>query len=291
MRFDNLPPQPPIHPPEAEAYARRALELSGDAADQCVCHLDVAYDRDYWQRVDVYRPLAPPAHPLPTLLFAHGGGWTNGYKEWMGLLAPAVTGFPALFVSVSHRLAPEHRFPRPFDDCVAALAWAYQNIDRYGGDPDRIFVGGHSSGGHLYALATLRRDVLRAAGVPVEAIRGCFPVSARFNLVFHNPAPGSLEHRHQSVLFTAGQDTVQASPFHQIDGNRVPFLLAWGSRDIPSIMENNEQMFGALQAQGTPVERLVLQGYDHFDTALETRHADNPWTSAVRAWMTGGAAP
>lgn len=285
MGFDNLPAQPPIYPPEAEAYAARAIELSRMAAASCECVFDVAYGDDYWQRIDVYRPAAAPGGELPVLLFAHGGAWTHGYKEWMGLLAPAVTAFPAIFVSVSHRLAPQHRYPRPFEDCVAALAWVYRNVDRYGGSPARLFVGGHSSGGHLYALATLRRDALRRAGLPDTVVRGCFPVSARFNMVFENPEPGSTEHRHKSMLFAHDEDAWAASPLHQIEGNRVPFLLTYGERDLSAIIKNNDQMFEALRTQGTPVHRIVLDGFDHFDTALEIRHPDNPWMRRLRAWM------
>ena len=83
-----------------------------------------------------------------------------------------------------------------------------------------------------------------------------------------------------------------ASPLHQVEGNRVPFLLAYGERDLPAIIENNEHMSEALRAQGAQVHRLVLSGFDHFDTALEIRHPDNPWMECVRAWMrdTHGAA-
>lgn len=285
MGFDDLPAQLPIYPPEAEAYAARAIELSRKAAASCECTFDVPYGDDYWQRIDIYRPAAAPGGELPVLLFAHGGAWTNGYKEWMGLLAPAVTAFPAIFVSVSHRLAPQHRYPRPFEDCVAALAWVYGNIDRYGGSPARLFVSGHSSGGHLFALVTLRRDALRQAGLPNTVVRACCPVSARFNMVFDNPEPGSAEHRHKSMLFARDEDAWSASPLHQIEGNRVPFLLTYGERDLPALIKNNEQMFEALRAQGTPVRRIVLERFDHFDTALEIRDPDNPWMRCMHELM------
>lgn len=285
MTFEFLPEQPPIYPPEAEDYSRRALQLSFDAIGKCDVRTDIAYGADARQILDVYRPRADSRGALPVLLFIHGGGWTNGYKEWVGLLAPAITAFPAVFVSVSCRLAPIHRFPAPFDDCVAAIKWTCDHIAGFGGDPGKLFVGGHSSGGHLTALATLRVDALAAAGVPQTAIQACFPVSSRFNMVFGDPPPGSIEHRHQSVLFVPGQDAVPASPFHQIGASKTPFLLAYGSRDIPSIIDNNEQMSAALGARGVPVERLVLEGHDHFDTAIETRHADSLWMQAIRRRM------
>ena len=287
MGFGDQPAQLPLYPAEAEAYARRALELSRQAADGCDAVFDVPYGEDYWQRIDIYRSPVDDAD-LPVLLFAHGGGWTNGYKEWMGLLAPAITAVPAIFVSVSHRLAPEHRFPEPFDDCLDALAWVHRNIGRYGGNPERLFVGGHSSGGHLFSLVTLRRDARRAAGLPDGVVQACFPLSSRFNMVFHDPEPGTTEHRHKSMLFARDEDMVSASPLHQIEGNRVPFLIAYGDHDIPALVDGGQQMYKALAEAGTPVDLIELDENDHFDTALETRHPDNPWTLAVGACMRDG---
>ncbi len=291
MAFENLPPQPPIFPAEAADYAQKALDLSWEAAQACAVASDLAYGPDPRQRLDVYRAPDRAGDRLPVLVYLHGGGWTNGYKEWVGLLAPAVTAFPAVFVALSCRLAPDHRMPVPFDDCASAIGWVYRNVADHGGDPDRLFVGGHSSGGHLTALATLRKDRLEQEGVPDAAIRACLPVSARFNLVFDDPDPGSVEHRHQSMLFEPGQDARPVSPYHQIGDNRAPFLLAYGSRDMPSIVENNERMHEALARHGVAVETLVLDGHDHFDTALAVRHPDHPWTTRVRSLMLGDAAP
>ena len=285
MAFDNLSEQSPIFPPEAERYSSRAIELSHMAADKCDVIFDVAYGNHEYQKLDIYRPRIG-GNQLPILLFAHGGGWTHGYKEWLGLLAPAITDIPAIFVSVSYRLAPQHRHPAGSDDCIAALRWTCDNIDAYGGDPRRLFTGGHSAGGHLYALATLRRDLLQTAGIPPYAIRACFPVSARFNLVNINPEPGTSEHRINTLLLAKLSDAPAASPVRFVDGNQVPFLLTYGTRDFPNIIRSNREMAEALRDSGSRVEELVLPG-DHFDTALDTRHAQNPWTKKVRAWMNG----
>jgi len=282
MAFDNLGEQPSLFPPEAEAYARRAIELSRQRAAKCEVAFDVPYAGDDERKLDIYRPRSEAAGPLPVLVFAHGGGWTHGFKEWMGLLAPPITAIPAIFVSVSYRLAPEHRFPAQAEDCAAAIAWVSRNIARFGGDPARISVGGHSAGGHLYALVTVRHDLLRAAGLQPSVIKACFPVSARFNLVFANPEPGTSEYRINTLLLASPADANAASPLHYVKSNVVPFYLAYGTRDFPNIIRSNEEMFEALRAQGGKVERLMLSNHDHFDTALETGNLDHPWITMVR---------
>jgi acetyl esterase/lipase len=289
MAFDDLPPQTLIYPAGAEDYGRRALELSRAAAATVPHALDIAYGEDYWQRVDIYMP-PRSAGALPVLLFAHGGAWTHGYKEWIGLMAPTVTAFPAILVSVSYRLAPDHRYPVPVEDCLSALAWCRDNIARYGGDPGRISVGGHSAGGHLYALLTLRRDMLKRAGLPADAIKACFPVSAQLDLVFENPAPGSGEERIYTMFLARREDAVSASPLHQIAGTTTPFVLAAGEHDFPRIIRANEVMHAALRRQGTPVEHHFFPGFDHFDMALDLARAENPIVRAMKRHMLGETA-
>lgn len=284
MAFDDLPPQPPIFPAEAEAYARQALERSRLAAERTRRVADVAYGPDYWQKIDIYLPDTAPARRVPVLLFAHGGAWTHGYKEWCGLMAPALVSLPAIFVSVSYRLAPDHRYPVPMDDCRAALAWVWRHIADYGGAPDRIYVGGHSAGGHLYSLVALRHDLLRRDGLPDDVVKACFPVSAQMNLVFKNPAPGSGEERIYKMFLVRAEDAIEASPITHVSA-RTPFFLAWGENDFPRIIRSNEAMLEALRAKGGNVSSRAFPGLDHFEMALDLERPSNGWVSTVRSWI------
>jgi arylformamidase len=286
MPFDNLPEQPPVYPAEAAAFANVALSLSRQAAQECDITMDVAYGADFWQALDVYRPKETHTEKLPVLVFAHGGAWTHGYKEWCGFMAPLVTSFPAIFISVSYRLAPENKFPCAFDDCVSALKWVHDNIASFGGDTERIYVSGHSAGGHLLTLVTLRRDALERAKLPLDIVKGCFPVSSQLNLVFENPEPGTGEARIYDKFLENKADAVAASPLHQL-GYRpeMPFLLTYGTDDFPRIITANDQMFSALKAFNADAELLVLNGFDHFDTQLGLRDKNNPWIVKVRKRM------
>ena len=76
----------------------------------------------------------------------------------------------------------------PVEDCRNAVKWVYDNIAAHGGDPDRLFVGGHSAGGHLAALITLDADLWRGVGLPRDVIKGCFPVSGGFDTGYFGAA-------------------------------------------------------------------------------------------------------
>ena len=288
MGMNDLPEQPPIFPEEAEVYVQRAIDLSADAARRCDLIPDLPYGDDGFQRLDIYRPTRSDGTPLPVLIFAHGGAWTNGYKEWMGLLGPAVTELPAILVSISYRLAPTYRYPDPYEDCLAAVAWVHRHIAEYAGDPERIFVGGHSSGGTLFALVALRPEALEAKGLPRDVINGCLPISARFDLVLEDPEPGTTEARHKSMIFEPDTDMAAYSPLHHVATAQTPFLVAHGSADIPALCQQATEMVNRLRTEGIYVDHLVLEGHDHFDTALNIGDVANPWTQAMGTWLTAG---
>lgn len=288
MVFKTLAPQSPIYPDEAARYAEAALALSEAAAARCRTALDIAYGDHPDQRLDLYLPDRAGA-PAPALLFAHGGAWTHGYKEWMGLMAPPLVARGILFASIGYRLAPEHRFPAALEDCLAALAWAHRNIAAYGGDPKRIAVGGHSAGGHLYALAALRRDLHPRFGLPETPVVACLPVSGQMNMMFPDRPPGSPEARIYETFLTGDEAGRAASPVNLVRRDMPYFVLAYGSGDFARILKGNDDMASAMSAAGAAFEVLVLDGQDHFGAALELRHAHCPWVGRVAVRL--GAAP
>ncbi len=280
MAFDNLPEQSQERMgPAAQAYAADILERSRQVARSSRVALDLAYGEDYWQRLDLYLPAAIGLRDLPVLVFLHGGGWSNGYKEWMGFMAPCFTDLPAVFVSVSYRLLPQVRFPVHLDDIIAALAWVHRNIARYGGNPERLFIGGHSAGGHLASLAVLRRDLLAGSGIPAGAIRACFPVSAIFEF-----KPGELEARGKYLL-ARPEDAGVASPITHVAGNQVPFYIVWGSKDLDNVLSTGMPMVERLKRENCRVEHRVFEGFDHFEISVDGGNKDSPWVKTVRSWM------
>ena len=162
MSFDDMPEMPPMFLPGAAEYADRILAQSKKVAAEYPTVMDVAYGDDYWQKVDFYLPHDVGGGGLPVLCYIHGGAFRNGFKEWMGFIAPPFLALPAIYVSFSYRLVPNVTQPRVVDDCFDALKLVYDRVADYGGDPNRIFVAGHSAGANLAATLALRRDLSRA---------------------------------------------------------------------------------------------------------------------------------
>jgi acetyl esterase len=143
----------------AHAIAEQLLPMLIDCGPRMASVTDEALPVDGGQiQVRIYRPI--DVRPLPVCIYFHGGGWWQGN---LTLVDPEcrymANASECLVVSVAYRLAPEHRFPIPLEDCYSTLCWVAEHADRLGVDPHRIAVAGGSAGGNLAAaVALLARD-------------------------------------------------------------------------------------------------------------------------------------
>lgn len=285
MAFHNLAPQTPLSSEAALDYGQEALRRSSIVAQSLPTRLDVAYGDHPQKQLDIYYPPGRRPNDLPALIFLHGGGWSHGYKEWAGFMAAPVVRLPAIFVSVDYRLAPEHKFPAPLDDTITAVRWVHDNAATIGVSKERLFIGGHSAGGHLAALACLRTDALLSAGLPGDALKGCFPVSGVFDFRGRMNAADSRERKAAEKLLASADDGPAASPILYAAPASPPFLLAYGSRDYDWIIRSNRQMETALQEQGVAVQSMILEDHDHFESHLVLGEHDHRWVQAVAKAM------
>jgi acetyl esterase/lipase len=272
MRPEQYPPQEPF----TELGARYHTEVTRRGAG--IDGAEFRYGDDPYQSLMVFRPQKATG---PVLLFFHGGGWTNGYKEWMAFMAPAMTAAGIVFVSAGYRLAPKAVFPTGLIDAAAAVAGVYRTIAGHGGDPRRLFVGGHSAGGHYTALLAVRRDWQTALGLPRDVVRGCLPVSGVFDF-----AEGSGLSMRPRFLGPADSGSERpASPLHNIHDKPPPFLIAHGSKDFPHLMRQAEEMEQALAKAGGKVSRIVLEGCDHLSASYACGDAQGAWAPAAVTFM------
>ena len=150
-----LPAQHEVSPEEARAMSESQPRIPGP---EVASVSDVAAPGPHGDvPVRVYVPVTDDAATLPVCVWFHGGGWVVGSIATNDPTCRALADASgAIFVSVDYRLAPEHRFPIPLDDCYAATEWAAANAASFGGDPSRLAVAGSSAGGNLAAAVALR---------------------------------------------------------------------------------------------------------------------------------------
>jgi arylformamidase len=138
---------------------------------------DIPYATAHERQVlDVHAPAG--AKSLPVIFWIHGGGWQTGDKSMVALKPKAFMDAGFVFVSINHRLLPAVDMGAITRDVASALGWVHKNIATHGGDPTRVLVMGHSSGGQLAALMCTDDRYAKAEGFSLTIIKGCVPVDA-----------------------------------------------------------------------------------------------------------------
>jgi len=184
--------------------------------------------------LDIYEPQGNGPHPV--LVFIHGGAWRIGDKKYDGKKGAyfAENGF--VYITINYRLSPEVIHPVHIQDVARAVAWVYRNIDGYGGDPDRLFVMGHSAGAHLSALVALDQRRLEAEGLEPDIISGVILLDgAGYNIPLLLSGAGWLYQKLYTPAFTGDPEVRRdASPALHVEDNESPppFLIIYaGDRE------------------------------------------------------------
>ncbi len=268
--------QPPMPFPAADDYARRVMGWAREPLPAGVVAMrDIAYGAHRLQRYNVFAPEG--ARDAPVLVFWHGGGWTNGYRDYVSFMAPHVVRLGLVLVAPSYRLVADARLPAAFDDCCALLRHFASNNSAHGGAADRLYLAGHSAGGHLAALTTLRSADALGPALPAGAVRACLPISGIMDLHHPAPSPGSLEERVYTAVLRDADDDAAMSPICWTAGNTVPFMLLHGEHDSPRVMRSNRRMLALMRLQKAPAELRVEAGADHFTTHTMLADGTHPW--------------
>ena len=233
-----------------------------------------SYGDDAYQNLAVFECGSPNA---AAVIMWHGGGWTNGYKQWMYFMAPAFHAAGITLICGGYRLAPQHTYPACFDDCAATVAWVHQHANEINIDPERIFLSGHSAGGHLAALLAVRNDWQAGYGLPDSVVRGCLPISGTY--LFGEASGLSMRPR-----FIGEASDEEVSPITQI-ATHVPFFISFGDRDFPHLVTQSHDMAAALRGAGSEVEILELDDCDHLGASFAAGEIDGIWIKQASDWI------
>ncbi len=224
--------------------------------------------------LDVYAPetnkLSLKASKHPVVVMIHGGGWSLGDKG-NGAAAATKSRFFVdhgyVFVSINYRLSPAVTHPAHVDDCAAAIAWTHDHIAEYGGDPDAIFVMGHSAGAHLAALVAVDETRLKSHRLPLTTIKGVILLdSAAYDLARTMPslpASGSIHEMYFEAFGADEKAWKDASPSAHVakDKGIPPFLVFYTGRALAK--ERSDEFVAALVTAGVSATDSLAKGQDH----------------------------
>ncbi len=220
-------------------------------------------------RLNVFSP-SKKGKLKPVLIFVHGGNWNSGKKGLYSFFGSRFARKGIVTVLPGYAKSPDANYATMAQQIAASVKWTKENISRYGGDPNKIFISGHSAGGHLAALISLDSQYFKALNIP-NPIKGLILIDAAGldmagYLTEENFAPG------HTYLNTFTNDSVQwkkASPLYFLDNDMPPMLIYRGGKTYPSIIKSNEKFKHALQARGANYKYILQPNKKHIPMILQ----------------------
>lgn len=204
-------------------------------------------------RLDLYAPRRRGGEPLPIIVFFYGGSWNSGTKDGYAFAGRALAARGFLVAIPDYRLVPQVRFPAFLEDGAAAVRWVRAHAGRYGGDPDRIVLAGHSAGAYNAAMLSLDP---RWLGPDRPAIRGFAGLAGPYDfLPFDTPA--------SRAAFGEAPDPPATQPVRFASPGDPPALLLVAGKDDLVRPRNAISLAAALRGAGVPVEVRTYDKIGH----------------------------
>lgn len=221
-----------------------------------------AYGRHPRQRLDVWAPAKRPAgEALPVVVFFYGGGWNEGSRGDYGFAGAAFASSGFVAVLPDYRLVPEARFPTFVEDGAMAVKWARDNAARFGGDPGRITLAGHSAGAYIAAMIALDRRYLKAAGVDPKTVRAAALLSGPFDFHPFTESRGRNAFGHHPT-------PAETQPVNFARADAPPLFLGHGGSDRVVGAYNSRNLARRLKEAGAPVTLRIYPGVAHADLVV-----------------------
>jgi arylformamidase len=261
-----------VYAPNREQIQLRMARNSELTRERLGPPLRFAYGAAPIEGLDVYKTSKPNA---PIAIYTHGGAWRSGSAANCGFIAETFVNAGANLVVLDFSNVTEtggDLMPM-MDQVRRAVVWVYRNAEKFGGDPERLYVVGHSSGAHLTGNL-LTTDWQKEFGIAPSFIKGGTIGSGMYDL-----KPVRLSKRSEYVKFTDAVEEALSSQRH-LDKLVAPLTVLYGTYETPEFQRQNREFAAAVKAAGKPVELIVCEGYNHFEV-MET--LGNPYGLFGRA--------
>lgn len=230
----------------------------------------ISYGQTIMERLTVY---PADSSNSPVFVFIHGGYWKLGLGDDYDFVAmgPSLAKFTV--VIVNYALAPNVSIPEIIRQIRASVSWTVKNITDYNGNPDAVFIAGHSAGGHLAAMAGLTD--WQDYGLPNDCLKGILAISGLYDL-----EPVSQTFVQPAIRITAEQ-ILKASPIRLIRPSSIPLIVAWGNLETNAFQKQSSDFLQAWLNAGNNGACLIVKEANHFNILDGFLTADGLLTKAI----------
>ncbi|HEY7322939.1 MAG TPA: alpha/beta hydrolase [Candidatus Binatia bacterium] len=217
----------------------------------------IAYGPTDIEQLDIYKTNRAKA---PIQIFIHGGAWRGGSAKDSAYPAEMFVTAGAIFIAVDFVSIDraDGNLMTMVDQVRRAVAWVYKNASRFGGDSNRLYLSGHSSGAHLSGVI-LVTDWKIDFGLPIDVVKGAVLMSGMYDL-----KAVALSKRSKYVKFTDEIEQSLSSQRH-LDKLHAPIIVAHGTLESPEFQRQTRDFAAAVEAAGKPIQLIVAEGYNHFE--------------------------
>jgi arylformamidase len=260
-------PEHPIYFARYEAASQAFRQRAGG-------RLDLAYGDSPRQAIDLFLPQTADTGAPPLLVFIHGGYWQRFDRKDFSFVAAPLVAAGAAVAMLGYDLAPAVDMDRIVAEIRQGIAWLYRQGAGHGFDPERIFLAGHSAGGHLAAMA-LATDWRGAWRLPEGLIKGVVAISGVFDL-----EPIRLCYLNE-VLALDPKQARRNSPLHLPPGAPCPVTVVVGEQETAAFHEQSSAYAAKLSAAGRPCQLVVQPAVDHFAIIMSMAEPGAPLVQAI----------
>lgn len=264
------------HVPEHLEYYEAWGPMCADVLSEFDHHLDLKYGTSPREAIDLVLPPGPGPHPVQ--LYIHGGYWMSRSKSDQTFLARPFVEAGAAFGLIEYNLIPDVRMNDIVAQCRAAVAWVHQHAADYNLDPARIYVSGHSAGGHLTAMLSLT-DWLAYPGLPADAMKGGCAISGIYEL-----HPIQLSYMQDTLGFT-DEDLAENSPIRVEDVPKTDIIVAVGGAETDEFRRQSKDFTDDWNAKGGACTYLERLGCNHFTILSDLSDPESAMVKAMLAQM------
>ncbi|MEA3486934.1 MAG: alpha/beta hydrolase [Thermodesulfobacteriota bacterium] len=225
------------------------------------------------QSLDIYSPQQKTPQQKTVVIFIHGGGWTTGDKGQKAHIAKKdfFVRNNIVFVSINYRMAPQYSFPAYPQDVAAAISYVIDNIDKYGGNPNDVFLSGHSAGGHLAALVSTDARYLKAYGKDLKDIRGVilldgagYNIPGRFESFGSNKERKWVRKMYKRAFGTNPALWKDASPIKHVEAEKnIPSFLVFYVVGRKEAEIQSREFVSALKDAKVPTKLVPIENSSH----------------------------
>jgi len=219
----------------------------------------IVFDAEHGLKLDAYVP--KDASGAPVVVFFYGGSWVEGHRRWYRYVGQALAVHGVIALVPDYRKYPDVRFPAFMHDAARAVAWARVHAAEFGGDPQRLFVMGHSAGGQIAALLACDKRYLAQVGLRPRDLAGMIGVAGAYAfLPFVDDEP--------EVFGDDANGRYDSQPINFVDGDEPPMLLLQGEDDEEVPPSNAQAMAERAQAMDGTALLKLYPGVEHSSILL-----------------------